>query len=114
MPARTPHVGDSPVRGRYTMRLPRRCAFAPRRPDPALTGPSRSPPPMSTKLASLKQWVDDVARLTQPDRIHWCDGSDAEHDSLVAQMLATGDLVKLNEQTHPNRSEERRVGKECR
>jgi phosphoenolpyruvate carboxykinase (GTP) len=63
------------------------------RPEPCL---------MSTKLDSLKQWVDDVARLTQPDRIHWCDGTDAENDALVAKMLGTGDLIKLNEQTHPN------------
>ena len=57
---------------------------------------------MSTKLASLQQWVDEVARLTQPDQVHWCDGSDAENDALVAKMLATGDLVRLDERTHPD------------
>ena len=57
---------------------------------------------MSTTLASLKQWVDDVARLTQPERIQWCDGSDAENQALVDLMLATGDLVRLNGETHPN------------
>ena len=57
---------------------------------------------MSSKLASLNDWVASVAQLTQPDAIHWCDGSDAENARLVELMLANGDLIKLNEQTHPN------------
>jgi len=55
-----------------------------------------------TRLDKLKQWVDEVARLTQPDAVHWCDGSDAENAALIAQMQANGTLIKLNEQTHPN------------
>ena len=42
---------------------------------------------MSSKLETLNRWVDDVARLTQPDRIHWCNGSEAEYDELVELML---------------------------
>jgi len=57
---------------------------------------------MTTTNADLRDWVAEVARLTKPDRIHWCHGSDAERDELIALMLASGDLVKLNEQTHPN------------
>ncbi len=57
---------------------------------------------MTTTNAALKQWVDDVAKLTQADKIYWCNGSQAEYKSLVEQMLATGDLIKLNEKTHPN------------
>jgi len=57
---------------------------------------------MPTHFAALKHWVESVANLTQPEKIHWCDGSDAEYAALVELMLATGDLVKLNEQTHPN------------
>ncbi|MGH8109349.1 MAG: phosphoenolpyruvate carboxykinase (GTP) [Arenimonas sp.] len=57
---------------------------------------------MSTSLAALNQWVESVARLTQPEKIHWCDGSEAENKSLVDLMLSTGDLIKLNEETHPN------------
>ena len=57
---------------------------------------------MSTSLAALSQWVESVARLTQPEKIHWCDGTEAENKSLVDLMLSTGDLIKLNEQTHPN------------
>ena len=57
---------------------------------------------MSSKLEALNQWVADVARRTQPDRIHWCDGSEAENDALIELMLASGDLVELNPRTHPN------------
>ena len=44
----------------------------------------------------------DVAALTQPDRIHWCDGSEAENDALIERMLESGDLIELNPKTHPN------------
>jgi phosphoenolpyruvate carboxykinase (GTP) len=57
---------------------------------------------MSTSNASLARWIDEVARLTKPDSIHWCTGSDIEHERLVAQMLTRGDLIKLNPDTHPN------------
>ena len=57
---------------------------------------------MPTQFAALKQWVESVAGLTQPESIHWCDGSDAENAKLIELMLATGDLIKLNEKTHPN------------
>ncbi|MGH8052054.1 MAG: phosphoenolpyruvate carboxykinase (GTP) [Arenimonas sp.] len=57
---------------------------------------------MSTSFAALNQWVESVARLTQPEKIHWCDGTEAENNSLVELMLTTGDLIRLNEETHPN------------
>jgi phosphoenolpyruvate carboxykinase (GTP) len=57
---------------------------------------------MSSKLAALNQWVDDVARLTQPDRVQWCDGSSAEYAALIDLMLANGDLTRLNPDTHPD------------
>ncbi|MEO5561716.1 MAG: phosphoenolpyruvate carboxykinase (GTP), partial [Dokdonella sp.] len=57
---------------------------------------------MTSQLKSLTDWVDDVAQLTRPDKIHWCDGSEAESAALTAQMLADGTLLPLNPQTHPN------------
>jgi len=58
---------------------------------------------MSTSsLAALTQWVEQVARLTQPDAIHWCDGSAAEREHLNALMLDSGDLLALNPDTHPD------------
>jgi len=56
---------------------------------------------MTTTHAALRDWVADVAKLTKPDRIHWCDGSQGEHDALVEHMLATGELITLNPATHP-------------
>ena len=57
---------------------------------------------MSSRLDALNQWVLDVARLTRPDAIQWCDGSDSEHAALVAKMQADGTLLPLNPDTHPN------------
>lgn len=60
------------------------------------------PPHPPTRLEALRHWVDAVARLTRPDAVHWCDGSDAENAALIARMQADGTLIRLNEQTHPN------------
>lgn len=57
---------------------------------------------MSTTLPALADWVADVARLTQPDAIHWCDGTEPERERLTALMLERGDLIALNPTTHPN------------
>lgn len=56
---------------------------------------------MSTKNEKLRHWVDEVANLTKPSRIHWCDGSATENDLLTKEMLASGDFIELNTQTHP-------------
>ena len=56
----------------------------------------------NSQLESLNQWVAEVAALTRPDRIHWCDGSDAENEALIGQMLEDGTLTRLNDETHPN------------
>jgi phosphoenolpyruvate carboxykinase (GTP) len=52
--------------------------------------------------ASIERWVEEVARTTHPDRIVWCDGSDAEIEQLNAEMLADGTLTRLNESKRPN------------
>ena len=57
---------------------------------------------MSSSLASLTQWVDHVAQHTQAEQVVWCDGSDAQNQSLIEGMLASGELVGLNPSTHPN------------
>jgi phosphoenolpyruvate carboxykinase (GTP) len=56
---------------------------------------------MVTSNRDLANWVDEVARLTRPDRVHWCDGSEDENRELISLMLGTGDLIELNQQTHP-------------
>lgn len=61
-----------------------------------------APGSAGSSLSALNAWVAEVAALTRPDRIQWCDGSEAEYDRLVEQMQADGTLLPLNDQTHPN------------
>jgi phosphoenolpyruvate carboxykinase (GTP) len=49
-----------------------------------------------TQHARLAAWVADVAALTQPDAVHWVDGSEAEYDQLVSELVAAGTFVKLD------------------
>ena len=55
-----------------------------------------------TKNKKLLSWVQEVAELTTPDRIYWCDGSDAEWDRLTQELVASGTLTPLNSQKRPN------------
>jgi phosphoenolpyruvate carboxykinase (GTP) len=57
---------------------------------------------MASSLESLNRWVEEVARLTEPSEIHWCNGSDGENRLLTERMLANGDLLALNPETHPD------------
>jgi phosphoenolpyruvate carboxykinase (GTP) len=52
--------------------------------------------------SSAEQWVGKVSRTTHPDRVVWCDGSDAENDRLTDQMVSHGTLVRLNGHKLPN------------
>jgi phosphoenolpyruvate carboxykinase (GTP) len=56
----------------------------------------------STSHKRLRDWVDEIAELTQPDRIHWCDGSDEEWKALTAELVACGTLTRLNPDIKPN------------
>jgi phosphoenolpyruvate carboxykinase (GTP) len=51
---------------------------------------------------NLQKWVEEVAAHTEPARIHWVDGSQDEHDRLMAEMLGDGVLHRLNDRTFPN------------
>ena len=50
---------------------------------------------------ALEQWVDDCAAITRPKAVHWCDGSAAEYDRLVGDMLQSRTLLELNQQEFP-------------
>ena len=49
----------------------------------------------------LEQWVDECSRITRPKAVHWCDGSAAEYQRLVQEMLQTRTLIELNQQAYP-------------
>jgi len=55
-----------------------------------------------TNNQKLKQWVQEWADWCQPESVYWCDGSDAENQRLLDEMVACGMGVKLNEAKRPN------------
>ena len=63
---------------------------------------------MSTETAvptshrQLLNWVEEVAQLTQPDEIHWCDGSAEEYDRLCQQLVDAGTFKRLSDAKRPN------------
>src|SRR5215213_10244073 len=55
-----------------------------------------------TKNAKLISWVEEIATLTQPESIHWCDGSAEEYDQLCQQLVDAGTFEKLSDAKRPN------------
>ena len=55
----------------------------------------------NTTNPHVRSWVDEMAKLCQPDRIHWCDGSEAEKQALTAEAVTKGILIKLNQDKLP-------------
>jgi phosphoenolpyruvate carboxykinase (GTP) len=56
---------------------------------------------MSDKLQAIRQWVEEVTAITQPDRVIYCDGSEQEAQQLIRDCLATGELIELNQEKLP-------------
>ena len=57
---------------------------------------------VTLKHAGLRAWVDEVAALTQPDEVHWCDGSAEEYDHLAQTLIDAGTFERLSEAKRPN------------
>lgn len=64
----------------------------------AIAGLDQAP----TRNKQLLEWVEEVAELTQPDRIEWCDGSQAEWDRLTEELVDAGTFIRLNPELRPN------------
>src|SRR5579859_6047446 len=62
------------------------------------TGAGHAP----TRHAALIAWVEEIAALTQPDAVRWCDGSEQEWQELTRQMVEAGTLIPLDPAKRPN------------
>ena len=59
-------------------------------------------PQATTNHAALRAWVDEVAALTEPDDVHWCDGSAEEYDVLAQRLVDAGTFERLSDAKRPN------------
>ena len=56
----------------------------------------------TTNHARLQAWVDEIEALTQPDEVHWCDGSAEEYDWLAERLVEAGTFERLSDAKRPN------------
>ena len=55
-----------------------------------------------TTLPELATWVSEIADLTKPDAVVWCDGSQEEWDRMTSLLVESGTFIKLNPSLRPN------------
>jgi phosphoenolpyruvate carboxykinase (GTP) len=67
-----------------------------------LSEPAATSTQALTTHARLREWVDRVAELTQPESVHWCDGSAEEYNALCQELVDKGTFEKLSEAKRPN------------
>jgi phosphoenolpyruvate carboxykinase (GTP) len=66
------------------------------------TAPDQSNAPAWVRHRGLRQWVSEIARLAKPERVVWCDGSQAEYDRMCAELVQAGTFTRLSEKRRPN------------
>ncbi len=64
--------------------------------------PDADPPAAPTRHRRLAAWVAEIAALTEPARIVWCDGSQAEYDRLCEELVAGGTFTRLDRDRRPD------------
>ncbi len=69
-------------------------------PTPA-TEPVRTPA-YEVRNRKLVDWVNEVAQMCKPDRVHWCDGSAQEYELMLRLMVQAGTAIRLNPEKRPN------------
>jgi phosphoenolpyruvate carboxykinase (GTP) len=69
---------------------------------PESASSDQSNAPAWVRHSGLREWVSQMARLAKPERVVWCDGSQAEYDRFCAELVRAGTFVKLNEKLRPN------------
>ncbi len=87
----------------YDLRIRRAVAGCPSHPQESndtmtVAGLDNAP----TRNKKLLEWVEEVATLTQPDRVEWCDGSQEEWNRLTQRLVDGGTFIRLNEELRPN------------
>jgi phosphoenolpyruvate carboxykinase (GTP) len=63
---------------------------------------TESTPGAATVHAKLKAWVEEIAALTEPQAVYWCDGSEQESERLLAEMIDAGTIQRLSDAKRPN------------
>ena len=58
--------------------------------------------PALTTNQKLQQWVGEIAALTKPESVHWCDGSAEEYDALAQVLIDAGTFERLSDAKRPN------------
>jgi phosphoenolpyruvate carboxykinase (GTP) len=56
----------------------------------------------ATRHQKLTQWVDEVAQLCKPEKVYWCDGSQAEYQEMLRLMIHAGTAIQMNPEKRPN------------
>jgi phosphoenolpyruvate carboxykinase (GTP) len=57
---------------------------------------------MATRNNALREWIEELAKLIQPDDIHWCDGTKIEYDAMWELLVKGGTAKRLNDAKRPN------------
>ena len=57
--------------------------------------------PEFVRHPKLIAWVEEIAKLTKPAKIEWCDGSEEENQRYIDLMIANGTMQALNQEKHP-------------